>query len=666
MTKTESSMPLPEPDDQEPLGSRVKHVLFGKARDINEPSLFHKISLIPVLAWIGLGADGLSSSSYGPEEAFRALQGHTYLAFALAAATALTVIIISMSYSRIIEEFPHGGGGYLVASKLLGARTGVVSGSALLVDYILTIAVSIVAAGDALFSLLPMQWQFARLPLTTGLIIVLTILNIRGVRESVLALAPIFVLFLITHAVLIGSGIFMHVDNVPAIVNKAATGFEHGYSVLGLVGMVAIFARAFSMGGGTYTGLEAVSNGLPVMREPRVHTAKRTMIYMATSLSITAAGLLICYLLWDINPEPGKTMNAVLAYNVAAHFPAGQLFVALTMFAAGALLVVGAQAGFIDGPRVLANMAVDSWVPRHFATLSERLTTQNGIVLMGVASLAVVVYTGGNIHSLVIMYSINVFLTFSLSMFGMLKLWITRHGSKTWKRHVTLFLIGFVLCATVLIITTYEKFSEGGWLTVVITGLFVVLCMIIRAHYRGVATRINKLNQDLSEIPTEPITAPRAEFDSRLSTAGVLVAGYGGLGVHTVLNILKTFRGQFNNIVFLSVGVVDSGEMKGSEHIQMLKERTEDSLKRYVELAERLGMPSAYRMSMGTDVVENAHSLCMGAAKEFPRITFFAGQLVFQHESWYTRLLHNQTAFSLQKRLIWDGQTLVVMPIRVR
>ena len=666
MAKTESSMPLPEPDDQERLGSRVKHVLFGKARDINEPSLFHKISLIPVLAWIGLGADGLSSSSYGPEEAFRALHGHTYLAFALAAATALTVIIISMSYSRIIEEFPHGGGGYLVASKLLGARTGVVSGSALLVDYILTIAVSMVAAGDALFSLLPMQWQFARLPLTIGLIVALTVLNIRGVRESVLALAPIFFLFLITHAVLIGAGIFTHVGNVPVIVEKATKGFGEGFSALGLVGLVAIFARAYSMGGGTYTGLEAVSNGMPIMREPRVHTAKRTMIYMATSLSITAAGLLICYLLWDINPEPGKTMNAVLAYNVAAHFPAGQLFVVVTMFAAGALLVVGAQAGFIDGPRVLANMAVDSWVPRHFATLSERLTTQNGIVLMGVASLAVVVYTRGDIHSLVVMYSINVFLTFSLSMFGMLKLWITRHGSKRWKRHVALFLIGFVLCATVLIITTYEKFSEGGWLTVVMTGLFVVLCMIIRAHYRGIAVRINKLNQDLSDIPTEPIITQKAKFDPRQATAGVLVTGYGGLGVHTVLSILKTFRGQFNNMVFLSVGVVDSGEMKGSEHIQMLKERTADSLKRYVELAERLGIPAAYRMSVGTDVVENAHSLCVDAAKEFPRITFFAGQLVFQHESWYTRLLHNQTAFSLQKRLIWDGQTMVVMPIRVR
>jgi K+ transporter len=665
MTNTESSTPLHEPNDQERLGSKVKHVLFGKPRDINEPSLFHKISLIPVLAWIGLGADGLSSSSYGPEEAFRALQGHTYLAFALAAATALTVIIISMSYSRLIEAFPHGGG-YQVASKLLGARIGVVSGSALLVDYILTIAVSMVAAGDALFSLLPIEWQFARLPLTVCMIVALTVLNIRGVRESVVTLAPIFFLFLLTHAILIGGGIFMHLDSVPVIVEKATTGFGEGYSAIGLVGLLAIFARAYSMGGGTYTGIEAVSNAMPIMREPRVRTAKRTMIYMATSLSITAAGLLICYLLWDINPQPGRTMNAVLAYNVATHFPAGQLFVVLTMFAAGALLVVGAQAGFIGGPRVLANMAVDSWVPRHFATLSERLTTQNGIVLMGVASLAVVVYTRGDIHSLVVMYSINVFLTFSLSMFGMLKLWITRHGNAAWKRNVFLFLIGFLLCATVLVVTVVEKLTEGGWLTVVVTGLLVVLCMVIRAHYRAIAARLNKLNQDLSEIPTEPNAAPKAEFDSRQATAGVLVAGYGGLGVHTLLNILKTFRGQFHNIVFLSVGVIDSGEMKGSEEIKLLKERTEDSLKRYVELAERLGIPAAYRMSMGTDVVENAHSLCIDAAREFSQITFFAGQLVFQHESWYTRLLHNQTAFSLQKRLIWDGQTMVVMPIRVR
>ncbi|TFH55425.1 MAG: APC family permease, partial [Candidatus Zixiibacteriota bacterium] len=461
-------------------------------------------------------------------------------------------------------------------------------------------------------------------------------------------------------------GIFMHVGNVPVVIEKATTGFSEGYGALGLVGLVAILARAYSMGGGTYTGIEAVSNGIPIMREPRAHTAKRTMLYMAVSLSVTASGLLICYLLWDIVPEPGKTMNAVLAYRVAGNFPAGQVFVALTMFSAGMLLIVAAQAGLIAGPRILANMAVDSWVPRHFATLSERLTTQNGIVLMGAASLAVVVYTKGDIHSLVVMYSINVFLTFSLSMFGMLKLWITRHGSKTWKRHVALFLIAFLLCATVLVITTVEKFTEGGWQTVVITLLLVALCFMIRSHYHNVAQRLEFLNKDLADIPPSQSALQIPAFDPTKPTAAVLVASYGGLGIHTLLTVFRAFPHQFHNLVFLSVGVIDSGEMKGPEQIQQLRERTEDSLKQYADLAGRLGMPAKYRMAVGTDVVEELHALCVDTAKEYSRITFFTGQLVFRRESWYTRMLHNQTAISLQQRMFWDGHIIVVLPVRVR
>src|SRR2546425_4577506 len=134
--------------------SGLKRVLLGGPRDVQDPGVFHKVSLAAFLAWVGLGADGLSSSAYGPEEAFRALGSHTYLAVALAGATALTVFVISYAYSRIIEHFPFGGGGYVVASRLLGPRLGVVSGSALLVDYVLTISVSIAAAADATFSLL--------------------------------------------------------------------------------------------------------------------------------------------------------------------------------------------------------------------------------------------------------------------------------------------------------------------------------------------------------------------------------------------------------------------------------------------------------------------------------------------------------------------------------
>ena len=133
-------------------------------RDLKEASIFHKLSLIPLLAWIGLGADGLSSSSYGPEEAFRALGNHTYLALFLALATAFTVFVISYAYSRIIEHFPHGGGGYIVATHTIGQTAGIISGCALLVDYVLTITVSLASCGDAIFSFLPMQYHMFKVP----------------------------------------------------------------------------------------------------------------------------------------------------------------------------------------------------------------------------------------------------------------------------------------------------------------------------------------------------------------------------------------------------------------------------------------------------------------------------------------------------------------------
>ncbi len=368
-------------------------------RDLRDRRLFHRLSLIPFLAWVGLGADGLSSSAYGPEEAFKALGQHTYLAVALAALMAITVLLISAAYRRIIEEFPSGGGGYVVASNLLGPSTGVVSGSALLVDYVLTITISIAAAGDALFSFLPLEWHGWKQPVELGLILGLTTLNIRGVRESVIALLPVFLLFLVTHAVLIGGGILGHLPELPATARAVREGFADGAATLGIGGLLLLFLRAYSLGGGTYTGIEAVSNGLPIMREPKVETGKRTMVYMGTSLAFTASGLLLCYLLWQVAPVPGKTMNAVLTESLAGGLPFGETFVVVTLFSEAALLVVAAQAGFIDGPRVLANMAVDSWVPHRFAALSERLTTQNGILLMGAAALAALVYTSGQCGS---------------------------------------------------------------------------------------------------------------------------------------------------------------------------------------------------------------------------------------------------------------------------
>jgi hypothetical protein len=656
-----------DPDQRSSLPQQVKQLLLGKPRDLQDRRLFHRLSLIPFLAWVGLGADGLSSSSYGPQEAFRALGPHTFLAIAVAGMMAFTVILIASAYSRIIEQFPHGGGGYVVATKLLGSRAGVVSGSALLVDYVLTIATSIAAAGDAIFSFLPPQLAWAKLPFEGLAIVSLTTLNIRGVKESVMVLLPVFLDFLVTHVLVIGGGILFHAADLPATVQHVRTGYSQGMAVLGAGGLALLFARAYSLGGGTYTGLEAVSNGLPIMREPRVRTGQRTMLYMAASLAFTAAGLLVCYLLWHVQLEPGKTANASLLERMVVGLPGGATFLVVTLLSEGALLVVGAQAGFIDGPRVLANMAVDSWVPHRFSALSDRLTTQNGILLMGATSLAALAYTRGSVGHLVVMYSINVFLTFSLSMFGMLRHWLGARAAPLAQRvrRTLLFAAGFVLCSTILVVTVLEKFTEGGWLTVAVTAALVTLCFVVRKHYRRSAATMERLYAELGNLPASE-HGPLTEPDPKQPVGVVLVASYSGLGIHTVLNIFRSFPGFYKGLVFVSVGVVDSGEFKGEGAVDELQARTRQMLGRYLELARGMGVPAASRMAVGTDTVDTAEALCLAVGKEFPKSTYFSGKMVFQRERWYHALLHNNTALALQKRLQWAGKTMVTLPVRLR
>jgi amino acid transporter len=640
------------------MGTRLRRLLLGQPRDLRDQRLFHRLSLVPFLAWVGLGADGLSSSAYGPEEAFRALGEQTYLAPALALLMAGTVLLIGAAYRRIIEAFPTGGGGYVVVTRLVGARAGLVSGSALLVDYVLTITTSLAAAGDALFSFLPPAWHGARLPLEIALTLLLTTLNIRGVRESVLALLPIFVVFLVTHAIVIGAGLVGHLPEMAQTAASVSAGYRDGLATLGAGGLALVFMRAYSLGGGTYTGIEAVSNGLPIMREPRVRTGKRTMAYMAVSLALTASGLLFCYLLWQVRPVEGRTMNAVLIQHVMGDGPLAGAFVVTALLSEALLLVVAAQAGFLDGPRVLATMAVDSWVPRRFAALSERLTTGNGIVLMGGAALVALLYTRGEVSHLIVMYSINVFVTFSLSMFAMLR--STRRG---------LFAAGFVLCVTILGITLFEKFFQGGWVTVVVTALLVAVCALVRRHYRAAEARVDRLYRELDALPQECSRSGRrasAVLDPGAPTAVVLVGAFGGVGIHTVLHVFRAFPGHFRNLVFLSVGVLDSGDYKGDHAVDRLRRRTEEVLDRYLALAATLGVPATARLAVGTDVLAEAERLCLEAARDLPRATFFAGKLIFERERWWHWLLHNGTPEALQRRLQWKGHTMVTLPIRVR
>ena len=658
-------MNIPDNKPEQTFLERIRHRFIGMPRNINEPSLFHKISLIPLLAWIGLGADGLSSSSYGPEEAFKALGPHTYLAIFIAIGTAFTVFIIAYAYSRIIEHFPHGGGGYIVATHTISNQAGVVAGSALLVDYILTITVSLASCGDAIFSFLPPTFLHYKMPFIVGLILLLVFLNLRGVKESITFLAPIFIVFVITHVLLIGYGLGTHLGEIGPVMEKYRGSVNSDLATIGFVGIMAIFLRAFSMGGGTYTGIEAVSNAMNVMREPRVQTGKRTMVYLAVSLAVTASGLLFCYALFSIKPIEGMTLNAILADRTFSGWPLGGILAVITIISEGALLMVGAQAGFIDGPRVMANMAVDSWLPRRFSALSERLTMQNGVLLMGAASLAVLFYTHGSVSALVVMYSINVFLTFSLSQFGMAKFFFqNRHKDEKWVRHIVIHLIGLILCVTILIVTVYEKFGEGGWVTLVITAVLIGLCYLIRRHYLKVRQGVRQLEEILSEIPSGHVPNEEPPNPNE-RTAIMLVSGYNGFGLHSWLSVFKEFPKLYRNFIFVSVAEIDSGAFKGAAEIDALKASIGEQLAKYVKLARSYGYAADYRMDVGTDVVETATNLCQNIVQEFPKSSVFTGKLVFRKEHPFQRILHNETANSIQRRLQWEGITTVILPVRV-
>ncbi len=655
------------------LLQRLKTVIIGGKHNIDDRSLFHKLSLIAFFAWVGLGADGLSSSCYGPEEAFNAVHGHMYLSVFVAIMTGLTVFIIATSYSQIIELFPSGGGGYLVASKLLSPTAGMVSGSALLIDYVLTITISVASGADALFSFLPPAWLHYKLPFAFAGVLLLTIMNMRG-EESVLPLVPIFLTFVITHAFIIGYAIFANLGSFGQVAAATKADVMRTQAELGFAGMAVLILRAYSLGAGTYTGIEAVSNGLPILREPKVQTGKRTMRYMAISLSLVVMGLMMAYLLYHVVPQSGKTLNAVLFETMTRNWgQSGTVFVLFTLLSETALLFIAAQTGFLDGPRVLANMALDRWFPSKFAMLSDRLVTQKGIMMMGGAALTTMLLTGGSVTYLVVLYSINVFITFFLSQLGMVRhWWQVREQEDHWEKKLFINGLGMTLTFFILVTVTIIKFHEGGWITLILTGSLIGIALLTRRHYQNTFHILKRLDELVKAAETSCPSLPgdaekdlKIKYDPQDKTAILLVNGFNGLGLHTLFSIIRLFGGTFKNFVFIQIGVVDAGNFKGAEEVSHMKNDVKKELDRYVHYMRCHGYYSASYASFGNDVVDEIASLTPQILERFPNAVFFGGQLVFPRTNVLSGLFHNYTIFAVQRRFYNQGIPVVILPIRV-
>jgi hypothetical protein len=292
----------------------------------------------------------------------------------------------------------------------------------------------------------------------------------------------------------------------------------------------------------------------------------------------------------------------------------------------------------------------------------------NGVILMGSAALIMMLATRGSVDLLVIFYSINVFITFSLSQAGMVRhWWQVRREETGWRHKLAINGFGLVLTASILVSLTIVKFFEGGWATILVTGLLVFAAFGIKRHYTGVGVQLKRLDAivEAAEIECSTIPAVPPVTDRKARTAVVLVNGFNGLGLHTLLNVPRMFGDTFKNYVFVQVGSVDAGNFKGVSDIDSLRSHTELEARRYVDFAGARGYGSKAFTAIGYDVVGTVMKLSREAASEFPNHVFFAGQLLFTNETNLTRWLHNHTVFTLQRRFFLASLPFVILPIRV-
>jgi hypothetical protein len=466
------------------------------------------------------------------------------------------------------------------------------------------------------------------------------------------------------------------VPDAGAFASRTGGDIGRTASEVGFFGLAVIVLRAYSMGAGTYTGIEAVSNAMPILREPRVLTAKRTMRYMAASLAFLAAGLMMGYILFDVRQETGRTLNATLFTRLSAGWsgPLGPIFVTVTLLSEAIFLFAAAQTGFLSAPRVLSYMSADRWFPQQFSLLSERFVIKNGILLTGAAALVLLLLTRGSVKFMVVLYSINVFITFTLAQLGMVRhWWRRRREERGWGKRIVVNGIGLLLTLFILVSMLVIKFGEGGWITIFVTGALMVVATAIRRFYARTGRQLRHLDTLVSVVEASagehhrgPGCKPRSvRFNPRAKTAVILVSGFNGMGLHTLFNVVRLFGKGVRNFFFIQTGVIDAERFKGKDELAELEAHVKASLDRYVSYVRGQGFYARGFPLIGTDVVDEISALASRVHSEYPNSIFFGGRIVFEEETFLTRFLYNFVTNAVQRRLLQLGIPFIVIPVPV-
>ncbi|MCX6055008.1 MAG: APC family permease [Chloroflexi bacterium] len=457
-----------------------------------------------VRALAAFSPDALSSLAYANQEIYLGLvvAGSAGLSFQFPVAAGITILlaIVALSYAQTIRAYPGGGGSYIVARENLGTYPGLVAGAALSLDYILTAAVSLTAGVAAISSAFPSLWPY-KVWIALGLLILITLLNMRGLQESGSALSLPVYLFLFTFIGMILYGIVLAIlQGAPTpLISTAPRAFEP----LGLL----LVMHAFSAGCTALTGIEAISNGVPAFKPPEWLNARKTLILMAGLMAILFLGSMGLTQFFGVVPLSQETVLSALARRLLGD---GVLYY-VVQFSTLLVLAVAANTSFAGFPRVAAIMAKDKFMPRQLFNVGDRLVFQNGIILLSALTAVLIIVFNGDSHALVPLFAVGAFSAFTLSQFGMVFHWI-RSTEKGRYLKSAINALGALVTALTLIVISISKFVQGAWVSLLVIPLMVAAFLKVRQHYQHVSTQLSMhgLPPSLRPWPSPRVVIPIA------------------------------------------------------------------------------------------------------------------------------------------------------------
>ncbi len=487
----------------------IRRALFGKPLT-TEAEGSERLSV--ATGYAILASDNISSSAYATEEAMRVLALAGVAAFSLTMPIALAIVavlaVVVLSQLQVIKAYPNGGGSYIVTSDNLGRLPGLVAASSLLIDYVLTVAVSTAAGVAAITSFAPGLHDM-RVPLGLAFIAVLAIGNLRGIREAGMIFAIPTYVYVVSLAGLIAYGLFRVVaGDVPAPAIPPDPVPATGVAALS----VLLILRAFASGSVALTGAEAVANGVPSMKPPEPRNASTTLILMALTFGTIFLGLTFLAQAIGVVPDQREqeTLNSLVTRSLLGDgFP-----YYLVQVSTAVILALAANTGFTGFPRLAAVLANDRFMPRHFADRGERLAFSFGILVLAALASVVLVAFSGSVTALIPLYTIGVFLAFTLSQTGLVRRWL-RLRPRRWKITIVINGVGAVVTGVVLAITITTKFEHGAWMVLIVMPLLVLLLHGISTHYTAAQDSlvVEDLREDLPKPPQPMVIVPVARLD---------------------------------------------------------------------------------------------------------------------------------------------------------